>query len=65
MAVMAPLALAGAPGEAPAAGKVLRVSVDADLKNIDPIRTTAYITHKHGAMPIRQLSGGRDKCTHT
>ena len=30
------------------AEKVIRAAVHADLKNIDPIWTTAYITRNHG-----------------
>ncbi|UUX50986.1 ABC transporter substrate-binding protein [Nisaea acidiphila] len=40
------LPLAGAPTEA-SAEKVLRVIPHADLKNLDPIWTTAYITRNH------------------
>ena len=32
------------------AEKVLRVVPHADLKNVDPIWTTAYITRNHGYM---------------
>ena len=32
------------------AEKVLRVAPHADLKNLDPIWTTAYITRNHGYM---------------
>jgi len=45
-------ALAGAAWAGPAAAqqKVLKVVPHADLKNIDPIWTTAYITRNHGYM---------------
>ena len=46
-AVIAPLALAGLPGAA-SAESVLRVIPHADLKNLDPIWTTAYISRNHG-----------------
>ena len=36
------------PGFGQAKGSVLRVIPHADLKNIDPIWTTAYITRNHG-----------------
>ena len=48
-AVLAPLALSGAISDA-SAESVLKVKVHADLKNIDPIWTTAYITRNHGYM---------------
>jgi peptide/nickel transport system substrate-binding protein len=48
-AVFAPLALSGAITDA-SAQSVLKVKVHADLKNIDPIWTTAYITRNHGYM---------------
>ena len=38
----------GKPGFGQAKGSVLRVIPHADLKNIDPIWTTAYITRNHG-----------------
>lgn len=44
-----PLALAALPGTAQAES-VLRVIPHADLKNLDPIWTTAYITRNHGYM---------------
>jgi len=47
--VAASLGLLAAPTPA-AAEKVLRVIPHADLKNIDPIWTTAYITRNHGYM---------------
>src|SRR5688572_7441471 len=40
----------GGPGFGQAKGKVLRVIPHADLKNIDPIWTTAYISRNHGYM---------------
>ncbi len=43
------LALAG-PGGTAQAQKVLRIVPHADLKNLDPIWTTAYITRNHGYM---------------
>ncbi len=48
-ALAVPLAALAAPQPA-AAEKVLRVIPHADLKNIDPIWTTAYITRNHGYM---------------
>jgi peptide/nickel transport system substrate-binding protein len=42
--------VASLPRSASAAGSVLRVIPHADLKNIDPIWTTAYITRNHGYM---------------
>jgi peptide/nickel transport system substrate-binding protein len=48
-AVAAPLMAMSLPSPA-AAEKVLRVIPHADLKNIDPIWTTAYITRNHGYM---------------
>lgn len=50
LAVIAAAALAGAAWVAPAAAqqKVLKVVPHADLKNTDPIWTTAYITRNHG-----------------
>jgi len=42
------MAIAGA--QPAAAESVLRVIPHADLKNIDPIWTTAYITRNHGYM---------------
>ncbi|MEM9549964.1 MAG: ABC transporter substrate-binding protein [Pseudomonadota bacterium] len=44
-----PVALSALPGAA-LAEKVLRVIPHADLKNLDPIWTTAYITRNHGYM---------------
>ena len=38
------------PGFGQARGSVLRVIPHADLKNIDPIWTTAYISRNHGYM---------------
>ena len=38
------------PGFGQARGSVLRVIPHADLKNIDPIWTTAYITRNYGYM---------------
>ncbi len=49
IAVLAPLALSGAMSGA-SAESVLKVKVHADLKNIDPIWTTAYISRNHGYM---------------
>ncbi len=50
--IAAPLAGAAALAQAPAAlaqdGSVLRIVPHADLSNIDPIWTTAYITRNHG-----------------
>lgn len=46
----ASLALAGSSRTAFAAEKVLKFIPHADLKNIDPIWTTAYITRNHGYM---------------
>src|SRR5207344_3497397 len=40
----------GGPGFGQAKGSVLRVIPHADLKNIDPIWTTAYISRNHGYM---------------
>jgi peptide/nickel transport system substrate-binding protein len=40
----------GQPGFGQARGSVLRVIPHADLKNIDPIWTTAYISRNHGYM---------------
>ena len=40
----------GKPGFGQARGSVLRVIPHADLKNIDPIWTTAYISRNHGYM---------------
>ena len=37
-------------GPAPAQGKVLKFVPEADLRILDPIRTTAYITRNHGYM---------------
>ncbi len=48
LVTMAMLAMATA-GPA-AAEKVLRIVPHADLKNLDPIWTTAYITRNHGYM---------------
>ena len=48
-AIAAPF-IASLPRGARAAGSVLRVIPHADLKNIDPIWTTAYITRNHGYM---------------
>ncbi|MCG8593064.1 MAG: ABC transporter substrate-binding protein [Kiloniellales bacterium] len=48
-ALAVPLAAFAAPQPA-AAEKVLRVIPHADLKNVDPIWTTAYITRNHGYM---------------
>ena len=54
LAVMLPLGLAlalgASTGGAAAQDKVLRVVPHADLKNHDPIWTTAYITRNHGYM---------------
>ena len=52
LAMIAAAALAGAAWSGPAAAqqKVLKVVPHADLKNIDPIWTTAYITRNHGYM---------------
>ena len=47
LGVAAGLALASGPA---VAEKVLRIVPHADLKNIDPIWTTAYITRNHGYM---------------
>ncbi len=47
LALAAPLALV-AMGNDASAEKVLRVAPHADLKNLDPIWTTAYITRNHG-----------------
>ena len=47
LGVAAGLALASGPA---LAEKVLRIVPHADLKNIDPIWTTAYITRNHGYM---------------
>jgi peptide/nickel transport system substrate-binding protein len=44
-----PLALASLAGRAPAE-TVLRIVPHADLKNLDPVWTTAYITRNHGYM---------------
>ncbi|MCZ7657484.1 MAG: ABC transporter substrate-binding protein [Xanthobacteraceae bacterium] len=43
------------PGFGQAKGKVLRVIPHADLKNIDPIWTTAYISRNHGYMVFDTL----------
>ena len=50
LALIAAAALAGAAWSGPAAAqqKVLKVVPHADLKNVDPIWTTAYITRNHG-----------------
>ncbi|MEM8538953.1 MAG: ABC transporter substrate-binding protein [Pseudomonadota bacterium] len=48
-ALALPIALGALPGTA-MAEKVLRVIPHADLKNLDPIWTTAYITRNHGYM---------------
>ncbi len=52
LAAIAAAALAGAAWGGPAAAqqKVLKVVPHADLKNTDPIWTTAYITRNHGYM---------------
>lgn len=42
--------LLGGPGFGQAKGSVLKVIPHADLKNIDPIWTTAYISRNHGYM---------------
>ncbi len=47
LALLAALTLAAGPA---LAEKVLRVAPHADLKNLDPIWTTAYITRNHGYM---------------
>src|SRR5690606_37822907 len=44
-----------APGDAEAQQKVLRVVPHADLNNIDPIWTTAYITRNHGYLVFDTL----------
>ena len=49
LALCAAAGLAFAPGAAQAE-KVLRIVPHADLKNLDPIWTTAYITRNHGYM---------------
>jgi peptide/nickel transport system substrate-binding protein len=49
-AIAVPLAVMSLASTAAAAEKVLRVVPHADLKNIDPIWTTAYITRNHGYM---------------
>ena len=49
LALGAAVGLAFAPGAAQAE-KVLRIVPHADLKNLDPIWTTAYITRNHGYM---------------
>ncbi len=49
LAVAVPLVLAIAAGSVQAE-KVLRIVPHADLKNLDPIWTTAYITRNHGYM---------------
>ena len=46
LATLAALAL----GQAAQAESVLRIVPHADLKNLDPIWTTAYITRNHGYM---------------
>ncbi len=51
---------AGAGGSA-AQDKVLRVVPHADLKNHDPIWTTAYITRNHGYMVYDTLVRARRK----
>lgn len=48
-ALAVPFGISAVPAPA-AAEKVLRVIPHADLKNIDPIWTTAYITRNHGYM---------------
>ncbi len=53
-AIAAPF-VASLPRAARAAGSVLRVIPHADLKNIDPIWTTAYITRNHGYMVFDTL----------
>ncbi|MFQ5954240.1 MAG: ABC transporter substrate-binding protein [Kiloniellales bacterium] len=50
LALAIPLALGTAANEAAAQEVVLRVAPHADLKNHDPIWTTAYITRNHGYM---------------
>src|SRR5436189_164458 len=45
------------PGFGQARGSVLRVIPHADLKNIDPIWTTAYITRNHGYLVYDTLFG--------
>lgn len=48
---LAALPLLASAGTTPAlAETVLRVGTDADLKNLDPIWTTAYVTRDHGYM---------------
>ena len=47
--------IASLPRAAHAAGSVLRVIPHADLKNIDPIWTTAYITRNHGYLVFDTL----------
>ena len=54
LAVAVPVALGGSIGDA-AAEKVLRIVPHADLKNLDPIWTTAYITRNHGYMVFDTL----------
>ena len=49
------------PRAARAAGSVLRVIPHADLKNIDPIWTTAYITRNHGYLVWDNLIALNDK----
>jgi peptide/nickel transport system substrate-binding protein len=49
-AFVAPIVLANGGAPAVAEEKVLRAIPHADLKNVDPIWTTAYITRNHGYM---------------
>ena len=50
LALAIPLVSIAAVGAAQAQKDVLRVVPHADLKNLDPIWTTAYITRNHGYM---------------
>jgi peptide/nickel transport system substrate-binding protein len=54
-------AIAAAMLSAASAEKVLRVVPHADLKNVDPIWTTAYITRNHGYMVYDTLFGVNEK----
>ncbi|MDP6706929.1 MAG: ABC transporter substrate-binding protein [Alphaproteobacteria bacterium] len=60
-AMLAPFALAGLAGPAAAQKNVLRVVPHADLKNLDPIWTTAYITRNHGYLIYDTLIAMDDK----
>jgi peptide/nickel transport system substrate-binding protein len=50
LAVLLPAALLAAWFAAPAAAQTLRAVMNSDLKIVDPIWTTAYITRNHGYM---------------